>query len=114
MAEDHDDAEVRYTVRDLLDRIRADQSAGFARIETAMSGKADKADVARLEARLDQHARRLDGNTERLADLEQQQRDQRTTREWWTGRAARVGGSFVGCALVAGNIAAVLTATHVI
>lgn len=42
-----------------LDEIAAGQSAGFARIETAMKGKADKSDLAKLEGRLDEHGKQL-------------------------------------------------------
>ena len=89
---DRDDAQVTYTVRELLDRIRTEQTDGFARIETKMAGKADKADLERIEARLDAHERALHGLGGRVDGVEvwqhdkdeaasvHQQRDQRFTK----------------------------------
>ena len=52
---------VTYDVRDLLADIKTAQTAGFARLEFAVAAKADKADVARMEARLDHQAREIAG-----------------------------------------------------
>jgi hypothetical protein len=57
---DPDDATVTYSVRDLLDVIKTEQTAGFTRLETSMNGKADAADVARIAERVDHHGTRLD------------------------------------------------------
>ena len=38
-----------------LQSLRSEQAAGFAALGTKLEGKADKADVARLETRLDAH-----------------------------------------------------------
>lgn len=43
----------------LLDRIGTRLDAGFARMEAKMDGKADKADLLRIEARLDEHGREI-------------------------------------------------------
>jgi hypothetical protein len=59
-----------------LQGIRGLLSDGFARMSTKLEGKADKADMARLEARLDQHAtdiaelktRRHDEELERVVE----------------------------------------------
>lgn len=60
MPEREEDAIVTYPVRDLLSKIDSNQTAGFARIETALSQKADRADVARVEAKLENKAERSD------------------------------------------------------
>lgn len=54
---DPDDAVVAYTVKELLARIEKNQTEGFARLDTSVASKADKADVARLETRLEQHTK---------------------------------------------------------
>lgn len=75
---DHDDAQVTYPVRDLLSQIRNEQTAGFARIETSMASKADKADIERLESRLDHHAKDIGDQAQAIADLRQWKRDRET------------------------------------
>lgn len=69
-----DDAQVTYTVRELLRDIKDQQTAGFSRVELSLEAKADKADVARMEVRLDNHA-------ERLGSLEQERRDNKLMSE---------------------------------
>lgn len=111
MSLDRDDVRIEYTVKELLGDLKKEQTAGFARIEVSMSGKADKADVARMEARLDAHG-------ERLGTLEQARRDDQTfqsARAWNWGRWEKVGAFMVGSALVIGGaLLPTLAALHVI
>lgn len=74
MSADPDEVVVTYTVKDILAEIKKDQTAGFARIEQAMKGKADKSDLARIEGRLDQHQVQIDELRKR------QDRDDEQTR----------------------------------
>jgi hypothetical protein len=57
---DPDEVVVTYTVKDILADIKKEQATGFARLEQAMKGKADKSDLARIEGRLDQHQVQID------------------------------------------------------
>lgn len=50
---------VTYDVSDLLDRIGTRLDQGFARVETALVGKADKSDLAAINARLEEHGREI-------------------------------------------------------
>ena len=104
---DPDDATVHYTVKELLAGIQKEQTQGFVRIEVAMSGKADKADVARLETRLDAHGKALDDHRGQISELQIQTREEERARQvtertnaWWHTRFAKVGGFLVGAALV--------------
>lgn len=126
MAEDPDDATVHYTVKELLAAIRkehADSSAmqteqmaaGFARIEVAMSNKADKADVARMETRLDAHGKALDDHRAQISALQIQAREEDRARKaavetnaWWHGRMAKGGSLALGFCLAAAAIVAVV------
>lgn len=74
MTPDPDDALVVYSVRELLAGIKEEQSKSFTEIKTSMSGKADKADLTRIEARLDSHARDLTGLKGRVDGVEDWQR----------------------------------------
>jgi hypothetical protein len=55
-----------------LDAIQREQAAGFAGVREALNGKADKADVARVETRMEGQ---FQEHHRRISDLEQQQRD---------------------------------------
>lgn len=63
-----DTATVTYRVSDLLDQIKIAQAQGFARLETNLSMKADKSDLAGLAGRIDKH-------DEKIGGLEQWRRD---------------------------------------
>lgn len=78
MHEQDDEAEVTYSVKELLSALRDDQTRGFAAITAQLTGKADKTDVARMEGRLDDHARRI-GSLE--GDQKQRTAD-RESRRW--------------------------------
>ena len=43
---------IRFSVRDLLDRMSSDIAAGFARVEASLGAKADKADLAELHGEM--------------------------------------------------------------
>ena len=60
MSAEHDDLTVTYSVKDLLSGIRNDVAAGFAKLEAALNGKADKADIARINGRIDEHQKQID------------------------------------------------------
>lgn len=42
-----------------LNEIAKGQAEGFTRIETAMKGKADKSDLAKLEGRMEEHGKQI-------------------------------------------------------
>jgi len=48
-------ADEGYSVKDVVDITRREQTAGFARLETLLSTKADKADVESLRTDLNSH-----------------------------------------------------------
>lgn len=50
---------ISYTVRELLEGIKEAQTAGFASLERAIQGKADKGDIQRVDGVLDSHDQRL-------------------------------------------------------
>lgn len=85
---------VRTRLVDELQGIRAEQAAGFASLAKALEHKADKADVAKLEARLDEHQRDLAGHRTELDALRQWQNNKdvakdvhkQRDREHWTER----------------------------
>lgn len=62
-----ENAVVSYTVKDLLEKLSKEQTEGFARLSAVMDGKADKADLARIEGRLNKHDDLIDGLTQRQA-----------------------------------------------
>lgn len=114
---DPDDAQVVYSVRELLDQIKTEQTRGFTQIAESMAGKADKADVARLEARLDHHAKTLDGHSTDIGELQQWRRDrevaadvhQQHNQRTWTFRQkawAAAGTITLAVATVAGPLLA--------
>lgn len=57
---DPDDSTVVYTVKELLKDIKTEQTTGFARVELAMEAKADKADIERLDLRVDRHQHEIE------------------------------------------------------
>lgn len=104
---DKDNIAVTYTVKELLASMQREQAAGFARIETSMSSKADKSDVARMEARLDAHGKALDEHRTHISELQIQAREEvrarqaaERTNRWWHTGLAKVGGFIVGLAFV--------------
>jgi hypothetical protein len=50
---------ISFTVSELLQQIKADQTAGFARMEVKLDNKADKADVASIQSDLAHYGERL-------------------------------------------------------
>jgi len=68
MADTAEDLTVTYGVKELLAQISTAQTAGFASLTEAMLSKADKADVARINATLDAHDVRLRDAEQRLRD----------------------------------------------
>lgn len=116
MSPDPDDATVNFTVKELLGNLQKELVSGLARLEVAMSGKADKADVARMEARLDAHGKALDQHRTEINELQIQAREEDRARRaadsanaWWLSRFAKVGGFLLGLAL---GTAAVVDVLH--
>lgn len=119
MPPDIDDVVVNYTVKELLANLQRELVAGMARLETSMTGKADKADIARLELGLGAQAKEIQRHHDRLLTVEAQVREEKIAREtardtarntnaWWHGRLAKVGSVLLGICLAAGAIAAVV------
>ena len=96
-----------------LRNIQRGQAAGFAEVKTALNGKADKADVARLETRLDDHATKIAGlegwkHDQRLVEGVNLRRDRRA----WTAKEKAFG--VVGTLLVvAGSILGPYIGNHI-
>ena len=53
-----------YSVKEVVDITRKEQTQGFAKLEVLLAGKADKADLIPINQRLDQH----DGHIRTLQD----------------------------------------------
>ena len=53
-----------YTVKEIVDMTRQEQTAGFTRVETLLSTKADKTDLIPIHAKLSEH----DGHIRTLQD----------------------------------------------
>lgn len=49
MPDDVGNVSVTYTVKELLGNIQTEQTKGFARIEQALNGKADRSDIAAIQ-----------------------------------------------------------------
>ena len=49
-------ADDAYSVKEVVDATRKEQTEGFARVEVLLSGKADKADLIPIHQQLDAHA----------------------------------------------------------
>lgn len=110
-AQDPDDAEVVYSVKELLSEMRRDwaegtkdlrkeQAEGFTRIETAMSGKADKADLVRMQGAFErqfaEHGRELESHQ---SDIDRLKDAHRTREQWW-----RLGKAVMSAAVSVGVI----------
>lgn len=115
MSEVPDDIKIAISLREILADIQKDVSKGFARIEVSMSGKADKVDVARMEARLDAHGKALDEHRADIAELKIQAREEESARTvaaktnaWWHSRLAKVGGFLLGTALAVAAVIAII------
>lgn len=57
-------ADDAYSVKEVVDITRKEQTAGFAKLEVLLASKADKADLIPINQRLDQH----DGHIRTLQD----------------------------------------------
>lgn len=75
----------------LVDRIGTRLDSGFARIEAKLDGKADKSDLIRIEARLDEHGREIgrlkdqqreDEVAQRAVDDQREKRSTSSQRRW--------------------------------
>lgn len=108
------DAVVTISVRDLLTEMRAEQAAGFARLETALASKADRSELSKLEARVDGHADRLD-------KVEGWQHDRELTvnvhtehqQRAWTLRS-KIAATLLSVAMLVATLLAPYFATHVL
>lgn len=88
MTDGPEEPTVSYSVKDLLAQIQTSVTAGFARLETALANKADKADVVAVHARLDEHQRAIeDLKTRQTGDDAVRTARSRawTTRQWTIG-----------------------------
>lgn len=57
-------AEDTYSIKEIVDATRQEQTQGFAKLEVLLASKADKADLIPINQRLDQH----DGHIRTLQD----------------------------------------------
>lgn len=103
MPADNDDIKVEYTVKELLATIKNDQTAGFAKLDGQLAGKADKADLVTIHARLDEHGQEIGSIKDRMrADeaanqaLETVKSRRLSNRQWAIGLAVLVFASVVG------------------
>lgn len=81
--DDHGQLVVTRPLMDEIQGLRSDVSAGFAGLTARLEGKADKADVARMEARLDEHGTQI-------AELRQWRHDRETAAGVTARRLDRV------------------------
>ena len=114
------DAQVTYPVRELLEQMRREQTTGFARLEVSLTQKADKSDVARMEARLDQHGKELSSHDREINSLRQKQREKELTEEVRSQHEERsstwkrrVMGTLYGVAIVAATVIGPYIGTHI-
>lgn len=70
MPEQDDNAVVTYGVKELLAALREELSNGFVRLETALSGKADKADLAEIRGELKAHGEEIGRLKEKESERE--------------------------------------------
>ena len=54
-----------YSIKEVVDLTRQEQTAGFTRVEVLLSSKADKADLIPIHQKLDEH----DGHIRTLQDV---------------------------------------------
>ena len=100
--------QVTYNIGDLLDRLGTRLDSGFASINTKLDSKADKSDLAAINARLDEHGREIG----RLKDRQREDEaaalavgNQRDRARDWRRWALEF---LVSAAIAGGTIAAVL------
>lgn len=98
---------VTYDVADLLDRMGTRIDQGFSEMKALMTNKADKSDVARMEARLDEHGKKIGSledwrkeatAEERAAEKEQSRRA--SFAQWRTSTWIAIGGGASGWAVL--------------
>ena len=96
-----------YSVKEIVDITRREQTEGFARLETMLAGKADKADVHELASRLDRHDQRI-GTLEVARQIDDTQRARANDR---FGHRWVIIGALAGVAAGVGTLAYVVVAT---
>ena len=91
-----------YTVKEIVDMTRKEQTAGFTKIESLLSTKADKADLEPIHQKLAEH----DGHLRELQDAMLVEEKAATIREsrtaawrWGIGTVAGVVAVIVGVIL---------------
>jgi ferric-dicitrate binding protein FerR (iron transport regulator) len=67
------DARVSYSVKELLDTLRIEQSAGFARVEARLDDKASRHELAAIREQQERHQHELDDHELRLGEVEKRE-----------------------------------------
>jgi hypothetical protein len=108
MADPDDDIEVRYTVKELLSSIKKDQTEGFTDVKAKLDTKADRVDLARINARLDEHGRDIGSLKQwRQTTQDSAAAHQRAAEKFWTW-PKRIGAAAFSVAVVLSPIVAAL------
>lgn len=120
----HEDPMIRVSVRDLLREFKDDfrndlkdldksVAAGFARVEKGQETKADKADIVRLEEKIQGHSDELAEHRTRLEEVERKQAADETavaTKEKDAEkRQGRLGRVYAAAGVLASGAAAFFT-----
>lgn len=106
--------QVTYDVGELLDKLGTRIDSGFARIEEKLASKADKADLAAINARLDEHGKEIGRLKDRQREDEASQAAVDAAAKGATDRRQRVINVALSFALVIISALGVLSATHVL
>lgn len=65
-----DDLTIQYSVRELLANLQRALDVGFTEIKASLANKADKADIVRLDHRIDEHGKDIGVLKDRMRDDE--------------------------------------------
>ena len=102
-----------YSIKEVVDITRSEQTKGFAKLETLLSTKADKSDVERLATDLSAHRKETDRRFVHLEEANTAFRavdDARTASR--AGRWTIWGLIVASVAAVAGIVTAIVLAVH--
>lgn len=72
--DDPNDAEVRYSVKELLGNLQKTADAGFAALRASLDTKADRSQIDDIHRTIAAHAQRLDAHGQEIGHLKDQQR----------------------------------------
>ena len=91
-----------YTIKEVVDLTRQEQTAGFTRVEVLLSSKADKADLEPIHRKLDEHEghiRTLQDTVLTEATRESSKSTFRNNVKWAIGVSAVIAATALGTIL---------------